>query len=297
MSGKSPVQQPGDNVREDGHSSSNSWMKKNTFCAFKLKVSNILTGEHVSKRLRSRVRTLFFIFCLVKNYTSHQLLWMHIRSRFWTFTSAGNLHCLICCGWLQLLFLMWTLSSFLKTGCQFTSTYPTIYNTTESITVNICLFRATICLLTALWNCMFIQGPAVLVMTTVRVVARIRTHVSNHDMQRRLDKSLRSFRFHNIKKELLLLPASLSKFSASPQALMRTEECAKSRWGKAKSSPCATPLLQVYFCQEQIHKEPCSAVWQKGNKHELLSLAKEKKKAFNFPRTIHLNSLYRKRQE
>lgn len=57
-----------------------------------------------------------------------------------------------------------------------------------------------------------------------------------------------SFSFHNIKT--FSSPCIFQQIQyMSPQASTRTEECAKSHWGKAKSSPCATPLPHVYLCQ------------------------------------------------
>lgn len=189
MSGKSPVQKPGDNVREDGRSKKDGRFfkqlneKLKTFCAFKLKVSNILTGEHVSNRLRSRVRTLFFLSCeelyispTALDAHQEQILDVHICRQFSLFD------------------LLWLTTAVIpdvnaqqlsKTGCQFTSTWlwhEDISNNLQHYQINHCehlslqshnLSKA--CLLTALWNCMFIQWPAVLVMTTVRVVARIWT--------------------------------------------------------------------------------------------------------------------------
>lgn len=97
-----------------------------------------------------------------------------------------------------------------------------------------------------------------------------------------------SFRFHNIKSFSSSCIFQQIQYM-SPQASTRTEECAKSRCGKAKSFPCATPLPQVYLCQLQMQ---CTLTEVKGYKNYLLSLQRKKIWVSNFAVTIQFYLIF-----
>lgn len=56
----------------------------------------------------------------------------------------------------------------------------------------------------------------------------------------------------------------------SPRASTGTQECAKSSRGKAKSSPCATPLPHVYLCQLMVRALPVQVGAYEHGVHSLL---------------------------